>query len=123
MRAVHAIWAMDQKGGGTSAAVAGLSDALEDAACPVTLIYGRSSARVETVRPRRACTVGVRALRLGRRTIAIPGLTAAAREALDGAQRSVIHSHGLWTPVGTAMARLARERKLPFVVSPHGMLE
>ena len=123
MHAVHAIWAMDQKAGGTSAAVAGLSDALENVACPVTLLYGRSAARIAIVRPRCACTVGVRAVRLGRRTIATPGLTAAARAALDGAQRSVIHSHGLWTPVGPAMARLARERKLPFVVSPHGMLE
>src|SRR5215469_10228840 len=99
---------MDQKGGGTSAAVAGLADALEEAACPVTLIYGQGSAPESVVRPRLARTVAVRALRLGRRTLATPGLTSAARAALDGVERCVIHSHGLWTLVGPAMARLAR---------------
>src|SRR5215470_16525780 len=107
MRAVHAISAMDHKGGGTSAAVAGLSDALEEADCPVTLIYGQSVAPAEIVRPRRARAIAVRALRLGRRTLATPGLANAARAALDGGERCVIHSHGLWTLVGPTTARLA----------------
>src|SRR5215472_2762664 len=106
MRAIHTIWAMDQKGGGTSAAVAGLSDALEEAGCPVTLIYGQSGKLTETVQPQCARPVAVRALRLGRRTLATPGLTSAARAALAGTQRCVIHSHGLWTLVGPATARL-----------------
>jgi glycosyltransferase involved in cell wall biosynthesis len=114
---------MDQRAGGTSAAVAGLSDALEEAACPVTLIYGQGSASDETVRPRCACAIPVRALRLGRRTLAIPGLVAAARRALHGAERCVIHSHGLWTQVGPDMTRLARASGRPLVISPHGMLE
>jgi glycosyltransferase involved in cell wall biosynthesis len=122
MRAVHAIWAMDQQGGGTSAAVAGLSDALEAAACPVTLIYGEGGAQTATVRPRQARAVALRALRLGRHTLVIPGLGSAARAALDG-PRCLIHSHGLWTLVGPAMARLARETGWPLVISPHGMLE
>jgi glycosyltransferase involved in cell wall biosynthesis len=114
---------MDHRGGGTSTAVAGLSDALEEAACPVTLIYGQGSASHETVRPQRARAVAVRALRLGHRTLAIPGVRAAARRGLDGAGRCVIHSHGLWTTVGPEMARLARESGLPLIISPHGMLE
>jgi glycosyltransferase involved in cell wall biosynthesis len=122
MRAVHAIWAMDRRGGGTSAAVAGLSDALEEAACPVTLIFGQGSASSDTVQPQRARAVPVKALRLGRYMLASPGLTAAAREALGREGRGVIHIHGLWTLVGGAMTRLARVAGLPLVISPHGML-
>lgn len=123
MRAVHAIWAMDERGGGTSAAVAGLSDALEEAACPVTLIFGQGFASTRILRPERARAIPVRSLRLGRHTLASPGLLAAAREALGCDGRRVVHGHGLWTLIGAAMARLSRAAGVPLVISPHGMLE
>jgi glycosyltransferase involved in cell wall biosynthesis len=123
MRAVHAIWAMDERGGGTSAAVAGLTDALEEVACPVTLLFGQDRASTRTVRPQHARSIPVRALRLGRHTLSAPGLMGAAREALSSDRRCVIHTHGLWTLVGGAMARLARASAVPLVISPHGMLE
>jgi glycosyltransferase involved in cell wall biosynthesis len=122
MRAVHAIWALDRHGGGTSTAVAGLTDALAEQ-CPVTLIYGQHGPCIDTLRPRHANSVAVRALRLGRRTLAMPGFTAAARQSVSAGGRGVLHSHGLWTSVGPAMARLARECGWPLVISPHGMLE
>ncbi|HVN44316.1 MAG TPA: glycosyltransferase [Steroidobacteraceae bacterium] len=123
MRAVHAIWAMDRKAGGTSTAVAGLCDALEASDCPVMLIHGQGRDPQETLRPRQARAIAVRAVRLGRRTLAMPGLMDAARAAAAGADRCVLHAHGLWTPVGLSMARLARSSSWPLAVSPHGMLE
>lgn len=123
MRAVHAIWGMDVRSGGTSAAVAGLSDALEDVACPVTLIFGQGLASTRTLTPRRARAIPVRSLRLGRYTLASPGFLAAAHEALGTEGRRVLHGHGLWTLIVAAMARLSRAAGVPLVISPHGMLE
>ena len=47
-------------------------------------------------------------------------INAGAIEAGDGA---VVHFHGLWQRNFPALARECRRRGIPFVVSPHGMLE
>jgi glycosyltransferase involved in cell wall biosynthesis len=36
---------------------------------------------------------------------------------------SVVHFHGLWQPAHAKQARLLREQGIPYIVSPHGMLE
>lgn len=36
---------------------------------------------------------------------------------------SVVHLHGLWQPAYVAAARRCREAQIPYIVSPHGMLE
>jgi glycosyltransferase involved in cell wall biosynthesis len=36
---------------------------------------------------------------------------------------SVVHLHGLWQPSYVAAARRCREQRVPYIVSPHGMLE
>lgn len=49
-----------------------------------------------------------------------------ARRVLDAAcsamEPSVVHVHGLWDPVAHLGVALARRRRLPLVLSPHGML-
>jgi len=35
----------------------------------------------------------------------------------------VVHFHGLWLPRHSALSRICRARRMPYVVSPHGMLE
>ena len=35
----------------------------------------------------------------------------------------VVHFHGLWQPAHARLARECRRRRIPYVVSPHGMLE
>ena len=42
--------------------------------------------------------------------------------ATDGGKH-VVHFHGLWQPEHARLARECAARKIPFVVSPHGMLE
>jgi glycosyltransferase involved in cell wall biosynthesis len=52
----------------------------------------------------------------------LPGLSMqAARLVLRGA--STLHLHGVWAPSNAALARLAHKLGVPFVVSPHGMLD
>lgn len=54
---------------------------------------------------------------LGRRGLAVT-------DVLPGDERDgVAHFHGLWQPAHARAARACRARKIPYVVSPHGMLE
>jgi glycosyltransferase involved in cell wall biosynthesis len=46
---------------------------------------------------------------------------ARARVALTGAD--VLHVHGIWANVNLQMIALARRMKIPYVISPHGMLD
>ncbi len=49
----------------------------------------------------------------------VNSLDAAARDA--GAE--VIHAHGLWTDASLAASVVARRRRIPLIISPHGMFE
>lgn len=42
---------------------------------------------------------------------------------LLGVAPKLIHLHGIWSPLLVAFASSAREHGIPYVVSPHGMLE
>lgn len=53
-----------------------------------------------------------------RRLYYSPGM----RKALDGADFDVIHSHAIWLWPGVAAGRAARQKGIPFVISPRGML-
>jgi glycosyltransferase involved in cell wall biosynthesis len=56
-----------------------------------------------------------------RRLFRVRGLRAALSA---GAGRyDLVHLHGLWTFLGWAVARHARQRHVPYVISPHGMLD
>jgi glycosyltransferase involved in cell wall biosynthesis len=59
---------------------------------------------------------GLRAA-LERRGLSLSDVPPAARG--DG----VLHFHGLWQPPHSRLAHRCRERGIPYVVSPHGMLE
>jgi glycosyltransferase involved in cell wall biosynthesis len=37
--------------------------------------------------------------------------------------QSIFHFHGLWNPLHSGLAHLIKFKRLPYVVSPHGMLE
>ncbi len=47
----------------------------------------------------------------------------AYREALFIESTDMVHLHGVWDPILPAVAKAARERKVPYVVAPHGMLD
>ncbi len=70
--------------------------------------------------------------RVGGLDAAIQSLRGALREAgttVDGGLPDtdggphVVHFHGLWQPAYPRFARECLRRKIPFIVSPHGMLE
>ncbi len=42
---------------------------------------------------------------------------------LNFKQPTVLHLHGIWSPLFVELARVARRQKIPYIVAPHGMLE
>lgn len=42
---------------------------------------------------------------------------------VDGEGVDVLHTHGMWEPLMPACAAVARKRGIPYVVTPHGMLD
>lgn len=69
--------------------------------------------------------------RIGGLDAAIDGLRGAlerrgmmvGEELPDDTRDCVVHFHGLWQPSHARLARACRVRGIPYVVSPHGMLE
>lgn len=45
------------------------------------------------------------------------------RTAIAGCSASVLHSHGLWTDASVSVNHAYRRHGMPYVVSPHGMLD
>lgn len=52
---------------------------------------------------------------------ATPPFRRAMTSALDAAD--LVHLHGMWTPENVTIARIARRLGVPYVLSPHGMLD
>ena len=42
---------------------------------------------------------------------------------VDESQPSVVHLHGLWSPLLAAYASICHAARIPYIVAPHGMLE
>jgi glycosyltransferase involved in cell wall biosynthesis len=58
---------------------------------------------------------------LARRFRHSPGFEVALRKSCAG-KDTLLHDNGLWLPTNHAAARVAREMKIPFIISPRGML-
>jgi|ERR1700730_256291 len=52
-----------------------------------------------------------------------PGVRGIADLAREVGTADLVHIHGLWTVPSTAAAMLSRARKVPYVITPHGMLD
>jgi glycosyltransferase involved in cell wall biosynthesis len=52
-----------------------------------------------------------------------PGIRAIAELAREVATAHLVHIHGLWTVPSTIAGTLSRARRVPYVITPHGMLD
>jgi glycosyltransferase involved in cell wall biosynthesis len=117
MHILHQIAGLSKAGGGTSTYVADLAStqARLDGAAATIVTIGAAQERVPV-----DAAVDVQ-------TLATPVRAGALNTVVNDLQAQrpldICHGHGLWLPFGHQFQRAARRRNIPFVLSPHGMLE
>ncbi|PYP89349.1 MAG: hypothetical protein DMF61_03830 [Blastocatellia bacterium AA13] len=120
MRVLHVVPSLNSESGGPARSVPGLCRALARAGADVTLYAAHSNSGALTIEPAgepfRWRLFGSLAGRLG--------AAARIRDAIHrrAYEFDIIHIHSLWNPVATLAAMAAREKSIPYVLSPRGML-
>lgn len=110
---------VSNRGGGVTPAVRGLVEAIAaDGACRVSVLALRDETSTEappqwdgvsmTLQP----SIGPAAYQYS------PGLSAS----LQQQDASLLHRHCLWTHPSRSVYKVSRQRDIPYVVTPHGML-
>lgn len=123
---LHTIAGLKSSSGGTSSAVTAACSGLARAGVRMDLVsqdFGDAEDR--NILPEEAAVrVGLakasRLPLLG--AVYSPGLRALVQRTCREAGTGLVHDHGLWLPANHTVAAVCRELRLPFVVSPHGML-
>ena len=123
MKIVHLLWSMDLKAGGVVRALLDLCPLLAENGHEVVLLTSVDADIPDDWkgppapgRPRRVLLpMPVTGRRYDRAALEI------IRAELLSAD--VLHLHGMWMPFNDQVARLARKLGVPYVVSPHGMLD
>lgn len=121
MRVLHVIPDLNPERGGPSRSIPELCLALSESGTHVTLYSTYESGKSMTIDSER---VPYEVVLFGSKA----GLAGAAWKlskqiAADSERFDLVHIHSLWNPVATLAAAGARRARLPYVVSPRGMLD
>jgi glycosyltransferase involved in cell wall biosynthesis len=123
MRILHVISSIDPRAGGTTTAVAGMAGFQAEAGLSVTVAatYGRRfDDSVAKQLERRGVTV--RLVGPARTPLAYhPGIKPLLHELTRNTD--VVHIHGLWEEIQHRAARVAHAQGVPYIMTPHGMLD
>lgn len=123
MNILHVISNMDPTSGGVAAAAIGLTKAQREIGINASMMSsyppGQSGVVAQDLRQLGidVRTVGPCPGRINRHPLIRPTLEAAMRN-ID-----VVHIHGLWEEVLHCAAVIARRQQIPYLVTPHGMLD
>jgi glycosyltransferase involved in cell wall biosynthesis len=121
MRTVGTVVAsVSRKAGGLFESVRNLTFAVVEHARFNNLIF---SLRDEYTDPDREAWAPLQVRACGVRGPRMFGYAPQLYGALAGSGVDIVHNHGLWMYPSMAVTRLARKRSIPYVVSPHGMLD
>jgi len=129
MRIIHGIHTLDPDAGGPPLVASRLAAAQAAQGHEVSIVsYELSDAAAARTRASLASVPGADAVRL--RSLAPPtGVerfwprVAASQLTEQIRAADVVHLHGVWEPILTALAAAARRAHVPYVVTPHGMLD
>lgn len=110
---IQTVASLAEAAGGPPRTVVGLCEAMARAGARVDLIAGDEAPLL----PDPALVVP----RLVRGRRAFRGAVAAARRQVPGP--AILHDNGIWSGANRAAMAAARGQRLPYVISPHGMLE
>lgn len=126
IRALHVVGSLGANTGGPARSVPSLCESLAGRGASISLVALDTGLRYGALRlPSRDLveTELVGCVNLPRLRLAwAPGLRRVLTQTCTGRDVSIVHSHGIWLPTNHTTARVARELRLPLVVSPRGML-
>ena len=130
LRIVHLIHDLDPAAGGPPVVAARLAAAQAQQGCDVTILSYQTTDGAERAEALMCETpsgdlVDVIAVESHGRLERLTGRHMARRfQALVRSQGvDVLHTHGMWEPMLPACAAIARSHDVPYVVTPHGMLD
>jgi glycosyltransferase involved in cell wall biosynthesis len=125
LKIVFAIADLQPESGGPSRSVSTLAAAVAGLDVEVELLaleYGSGrTAPMVPQRPVQTTLVPCRGA-LARKFRCSPGFEAALRKSCAGKKSVLLHDNGLWLPTNHMAARAARAMRIPFIISPRGML-
>ncbi len=122
MRVLHIVPSLDPKHGGPSRTIPALCRALAEAGVEVELWTFRAPGQSETIGERVPWGVVRRFAPLpGTAEFPRPDFARELRRGLSGFD--LAHLHALWNPKITVAAAACRRARVPYFISPHGMLQ
>lgn len=123
MRIVHVISGIDARFGGTVAVLAGLTSALSTTGLQVQVISSyRRNEDLSLADKLRAQGVDVQTIGPCMGPLSWhPRMHRAISQAFTGAD--VVHIHAVWEQVQHQAARIAYQKGIPYLITPHGMLD
>ncbi|MBC6960648.1 MAG: glycosyltransferase [Lautropia sp.] len=121
---LHVISSLRLSAGGTSRVVCDLTDALGEIR-GVTVSLLTQALAGDHLLPASSTKVNRLVARSTSATMLRAGLPilSVMRKQIGASLPDVIHTHGLWEPVGHWVAKWAQRHRVPLVLQPHGMLE
>ena len=124
MRVLHVIPGLDASAGGVTAAVAGLAIAQRQAGLDVSILATWTAPAPDSATVSRLESAGVKHHLVGPATgrlVRHPDLRRVTSEAI--ANVDVVHIAAVWEQIQHEAAVAARARRIPYLFSPHGMLD
>lgn len=123
MRVLHVISGIDVPTGGPGTALVGLGSAQAQVGLDVTVLTAfAQGADLAPAEQLKKDGVDVHVIGPVRTPLGLhSGISAKLSELLGRAD--VVHIHGLWEDIQHRAARLAWDRGIPYIITPHGMLD
>ena len=125
LKIIFTVADLQPESGGPSRSVPSLASAVAESDVEVELLaveYG-SARSAPMVPPTPVQTTLVHCGRgLNRKFRCSPGFEVALRKCCAGKKPVLLHDNGLWLPTSHSAARVARAMRIPFIISPRGML-
>ena len=122
MHLIFVVSDIDEESGGLPRACVQLADSLADESIELSLLF-QDSDRQKLALDSRVHMLPVPRLGLKSRIFGDAEALVPLRRTCESTPDTLIHLHGIWDPLTQLVARFAQNNQIPYIISPHGMLE
>ena len=119
---IQTVGSIAERTGGPARTIRSLCEALARQGARVTLLAGHDPVADDALLPPNPALVTTRLI-VRRRRAGLPHYDYVGALAEIDCGRAILHDNGIWHPANLAATTAARRAGLPYVISPHGMLE